>query len=175
MKILTILKALPSFSNFTDAELESLTQNFEFRVFGRDELILNEDSVNDALYIIVKGIVEIRKTFNGEQFPVAELCAGSFFGEGGVVGFTSHKAMAIAVALTDTELLSFPKHAVEKLTNEQPAVAAKFLRMLTIIVSSKLRRINEEYVRMFLQYRGLKNAHEMKAFSESFNAKELIL
>lgn len=168
MKTSTILKALSVFSNFSESEIDFLGNHFQSKSMAEGDVILNEDSVNDTLYVVIRGIVEIRKKIEQQEIAVAFLTAGSFLGEGGLVGFVPQKAMAVAVARTPVEALTLSRDVMDLAAREQPAIVVKLLRLLATALSRKLNRLDEEYVSLFLQFKGIQKIHELKSLDDTW-------
>ena len=53
----------------------------ERRFFPEGGIIINEGEDGDVAYLIQSGTIEIFKTLNGKQMPLAEMEAGDIFGE----------------------------------------------------------------------------------------------
>jgi CRP-like cAMP-binding protein len=69
------------------------------------EIIFEEDSVGDEMYIIESGMVEISQRIDGRKTTIAVLGKGDFFGE--MAMFTSAPRSATATAIGKTMLMSF--------------------------------------------------------------------
>ncbi|MBI4025912.1 MAG: cyclic nucleotide-binding domain-containing protein [Verrucomicrobia bacterium] len=169
MKTITILKAFPAFARFSESELEFIARNMTLESFHAGEVILRENAFSNTLYIIVRGVVEVRKKFGDQEIAVAELCAGAFLGEGGVAGMDSHRSMAIAEAITPSEMLTLPGNFLDLATAEHPMVAVKLLRLMSIMLAGKLRRLNEEYVLLFLEHEGTQNISALRNLQEEIS------
>ena len=69
------------------------------------EVIFEEDSIGEEMYIIQSGMVEISQRIDGRKTTIAVLGRGDFFGE--MAMFTSEPRSATAAAIGKTTLLSF--------------------------------------------------------------------
>jgi len=69
------------------------------------EVIFEEDSIGDEMYIIQSGMVEISQRIDGRKTTIAVLGKGDFFGE--MAMFTGEPRSATAAAVGKTILMSF--------------------------------------------------------------------
>lgn len=162
MEILDTLKTLPAFSGFSPEELEYLAQHIQQTQYAEGQAILQEGTLNDAMYILVNGIVEIRKKFGGQEVVVAELMPGNFLGEGGLLAPEAKKTTVMAIAKTPAEALVIHRSFLETAAQEMPMAAIKLLRSVALLLSQKVRSVDEAYVKLFMESRGIQNISELQ-------------
>jgi S1-C subfamily serine protease/rhodanese-related sulfurtransferase len=102
----------------------------ERRRFKPGELIFREgaDPGGEA-YVIHSGVVEIRRTFDGEQKLLGTLGEGELFGE--MALFRHGPRSADAVAQTDVELLIIKNERLDWLIRNRPALTIEIVRRLS--------------------------------------------
>jgi len=77
-----ILKSVPLFSSFTDAQLASLLPAVQHRSFPRNSYIVRAGEETDALYIILSGRVKVLiPDAEGHEVILSVMGPHDFFGE----------------------------------------------------------------------------------------------
>jgi CRP-like cAMP-binding protein len=104
-----------------------LTQKYG-RAFEPGELIFDEDEEGDHMFIIQEGQVQISRTINGQDSPMALLEKGEFFGEMAIVNHIRRTARARAHART--QLLAFDRSGLEQLVEKNPKIALSIIDRL---------------------------------------------
>lgn len=98
-----------------------IMQEIELMELGADDLIFEEKSQPDALYLILEGKVAFtKKKPDGSQQTVSDSDAGSFFGEVGV--FTGEKRALGAVAKGTCRVARVPEPTVKKIIEDSEPV-----------------------------------------------------
>lgn len=98
------------------------------RAFEPGELIFEEEEEGDHMFIIQEGRVEISRTINGKDTPMAVLEKGEFFGEMAIVNRIRRTARARAVLRT--QLLAFDRAGLEQLVEKNPKIALSIIDRL---------------------------------------------
>ena len=81
-----ILKSVPLFSSFTDAQLASLLPAVQHRSFPRNAYIVRAGEETDALYIILSGRVKVLiPDAEGHEVILSVMGPHDFFGEMGLL------------------------------------------------------------------------------------------
>ncbi|WP_411821400.1 Crp/Fnr family transcriptional regulator [Leptospira sp. 'Mane'] len=100
--------------------------------------IFKEGEMNNAMYIILKGNVEIFFTVNNGQTRLAIMKPGDFFGE--MALFSSNPRSATARTITSAELAIIEsKQQLENFLVKNPKFAAKMVS----IMADRLAKTNE--------------------------------
>ncbi|MDF3820302.1 Crp/Fnr family transcriptional regulator [Leptospira sp. 96542] len=103
-----------------------------------NQRIFKEGELNNAMYIILQGNVEIFFTVNNSQTRLAIMKPGDFFGE--MALFSSNPRSATARAITACELAVIEsKQQLENFLVKNPKFAAKMVS----IMADRLARTNE--------------------------------
>jgi CRP-like cAMP-binding protein len=108
----------------------------QIRAYSKGETILNEGSEGEEIYFIQKGKVRVIKTINGEEFELAVLNEGTFFGEMSM--FLGHKRTATVQAVEETEILLGDKDAFINMIRSDPDKAIE-------VISTLANRLHEAH------------------------------
>jgi len=128
------LKAFFLLQSLTAEELTAFLAYCQRREYFEGHAVFHEKEHGEALYIIIKGSVEIMRQ-GGEV--LATLCDGDFFGE--VALFDYALRTAGAIAKQDTVLLEVNRNDFNKLFVKEPSIAAKLLYQMMTEMSRRLR------------------------------------
>lgn len=109
---------------------------------GDGEVIIEEQSLGQDLYLIIKGEVLVFRSEGDTNMPLAVLKSGDMFGEMSLIDdlLTS----AAVAAQGPAHLLKISKKDLEHLMKDNSRFAAKIYRSFCISLSQRLRRANEK-------------------------------
>lgn len=98
-----------------------------------------EHMLGETMYIVKSGQVKISKNLPqiGEKTLLA-MGPGDFFGE--LALFDTSQRLTNAVCAAETEIYLLPADAFRKLMITEPAIALKFITVMTKIFSQRLRK-----------------------------------
>jgi ATP/ADP translocase/HEAT repeat protein len=130
---LLALRAAPVFAKLRSEDLAVLARIAEIETFERDATIFAEGEMGDALFVVVRGAVDIRR----EGRLLATLKKGEAFGEMAVLD--AQPRSATATAAERTEVLRIGSEDFYDSLHEQAEIAEGIIRML----SARLREANE--------------------------------
>ena len=150
-----LLRRLPCFSTFTDAQLtELLGLGTEISV-AQDQVIVNENDLVDSIYIILAGRAEVKRETNHHRRQLSVLVA--VMEEGDSIGLndsgfysSSGKRTATVIAVTDMTLLRFDMQNLDsfltknQLANAMHAAAVQMLRVRFIKQSMSFSKLSHE-------------------------------
>jgi CRP-like cAMP-binding protein len=112
-------------------------------VFRKDsEIIIEENSIGQELYLVVKGEVRVFKGEAGNEKTLSILKPGEMFGEMSLI--EDMLTSSSVVAIGDTQLLMIDKKDLEKLMAGNDQIAAKIYRSFCIVLSKRLREANQK-------------------------------
>lgn len=134
------------FSNFEDEELLKILQVSERSLFKEGDIIIQEGSFANRLFIIIRGSVRITTMIGDRHEELALLGPGNCFGEMSILEAAPHSATA--VANEDSLLFSISEGI---LRNTDPFLCLKLFKNLAVELSRKLRDANEKIKEMILQ------------------------
>jgi len=158
--------ALRFFAFFTPSEDQSLLGHAAPCLFAAQTQIFSEGDAASGMYVIVSGEVEIRCVVDGTSDTLATLRAGDVFGESDVLHFEPARRMASAFATRECRALLFTHQHVEALCRADAACGQKLYRLLGAINMSRLERMNEMYMELFVQHCGKAKVPALKAMMQ---------
>lgn len=118
------LASVPLLAGLEPKVLRRLADIGKRRTYTADEVIVKEGTTGTALYIVLSGQARVER----DDKAIAELGAGSFFGELALI--EEHARTATVVAAAPTECLLFPAWEFTALLEEHPEVAVPIMREL---------------------------------------------
>jgi CRP-like cAMP-binding protein len=132
------IKSVPLFSDLTNHELGHLAVSGSRRKFPAKNVVFQEGEPGEVLLIILSGKVKVLLSGkNGQEFILALLGPGNFFGEMAILESAPRSASVITVEPCEFLLLS--QKDVTALLKKHPTIALKILKNL----SQRLRKTNE--------------------------------
>ena len=134
------LSKSPLFENFLPREIKRVLEHATLRTFAKGEHVFFEGDTSSALYVILRGSVDIL-THRPKRILLTQLYQGTFFGEIGVVYPTVRSATALATS--DSFLLCFFKHDLDIIIKHYPQIANKLLLNIAQILSQRLIATNK--------------------------------
>jgi CRP-like cAMP-binding protein len=123
-----VLREAELFRNLTPDEVDELAEGLRFAPFSAGEVLTTQGSVGHDLYLVHQGKVSIRVSAGGIDTEVAQLGAGSFFGERSLM--TGEKRSATTVALTDVVCYRLAKEQLESILKRRPELAEQVAEVL---------------------------------------------
>ncbi len=115
------LPPIPLFSDLNKAELKSLLERVETKIFPKDSFICKEGENGNSLMIIIRGEVAIsKKNPEGKDIWIRNLREGEFFGEFGF--FIDQRRHANVKAVTECEILEISRDELEKILKDHPRI-----------------------------------------------------
>jgi len=132
------LDGLELFNGFTYPELKTLAPYLTYHQLKEGETVFNEGDVGNYMLILVEGTLVVYK---GGELGRHML---SYEGRGRVVGemalIDRERRSATCVAHTDCELMTLSTEALDRLAQEYPPLAYRFMFSLARLLSRRLRR-----------------------------------
>ena len=130
------VQKLPLFRTLTFEETTKLFHIAETRQCKKDDVIIEENALGEALYIVKKGRARVLR----EDRRLGHCDVGELFGEMSLIDdvLTSTRVEADA----DSELLVIPRKAFDELLAEDLALAVKVYRAFCRTLSDRLRKAN---------------------------------
>lgn len=123
-------------------ELDSVYRLMESEDFTAGAEILTEGLTYASLWVIESGRCEVVKAGNGSKpNRLAVLEAGSVFGEMSFFEIAPHSASVRA--LSDVATRRLTREGYEQLRSKHPAAADRIAANLVLILSQRLRRMDE--------------------------------
>jgi len=134
------------FSDLEPRELEAVAQVAVPRRWDRGEIIFREGDNGDTCYLVRSGAVVLtREHQDGRMVALAELRAGSMFGE--LAMFRGETRSATAEAVEPTTAVALLAKDVQRLIRRNPDLALKLLAAL----AERVSRTNERLLQQSFQ------------------------
>ena len=141
------IKQSPLGAELTEAQCQVLSDQVSACGLLAGAFLLQEGKVDDSIHVITKGTLEVVTTTGGGDWVTLQvLREGDMVGELGFIDGVPHSA-AIR-ALTDTELFSLNRAALEALLKPDPQLVYQVMRAIIRTVHVILRRMNLQYVEL---------------------------
>ncbi|MBI5656098.1 MAG: Crp/Fnr family transcriptional regulator [Geobacter sp.] len=134
-KVLSLLKKVPLFANFSDAEIYALLERTNAYSCQRGETIFLEDEEDRFMYVILGGrlkVVEI--TREGQERVMAIRHRGDYFGDMGILDGKTD--FATVIAMEDSKVLLLTKSLFDEFLLENVMV-------MQGIITELCRRLRE--------------------------------
>jgi CRP-like cAMP-binding protein len=112
------------------------------KVYASGEIIFNEGSTGEVMYVIQSGKVKITKKTESGEMTIATLGEGEIFGEMAV--FDRLPRSATAIALGDARVLSVDKKKLFTTINRDPTLVFKMLESM----SQRIRKLDGELAKL---------------------------
>ena len=141
-----LLKTIDLFGSLSEPELRTVAERLVFAPFARGDVVTRQGAIAHWLYILVRGSADVVvDEADGSRRNVAQLSAGTCFGEMGLL--TGAPRRATIIAATDLECFRLDKASLEDILRSRPALAEDFSRMLgsrQMDLETKLRQLNDD-------------------------------
>jgi len=139
------------FRDFSSDELDQILGAINVREMSSGELLFEENSPREYLFIIQSGEVELYKTTSfGDEKRLAYFPPYDFLGEGVFMDDYPHSTSARAI--TDTVVLTISRSDFEKTCEENPHIGMKLLSRVARTVSRRIRQASTRMVNIAAQY-----------------------
>ena len=139
-KILRGLNQTAIFKHIPDDILIKLSKKAGYKAYHHDDVIVEEGDPSDQLFIIINGIVTVKKVLDNKNDKVyAYLLPGSTFGEVGIL--ENNPRSATVAALTDVEVMVFDRDYFLKILHDHPSVAIELAKVLGYYLIESNKRL----------------------------------
>ena len=131
-----ILRALPYFSDLPDELLEKVCDETEQIDIPEGEVIIEEGSDSEEMYVVVDGQLVVTKQSGGKDVELGRIGPGDVVGE--IALLDQAPRTATVSALVDTHAIRVPVRAFEDLLSD-----SRMVRRMFRTVTSRLRGIED--------------------------------
>lgn len=141
-----VIERLPMFKGFTTEELARIYGLGEIRLFRPGSNIIIEGETSAGVYVILEGMVAIYKAGRGglSDHRLASFSAGKAFGEMSLIDKKPRSATAVSEARSILFYLDGEVWA--RVLEDDPRAAARFYRNFALMLSNRLRELDEEFI-----------------------------
>jgi CRP-like cAMP-binding protein len=144
-----LLQKLHLFKKLTFEETSQLGGIIEYVDLAADTVVIEENALGNALYVIARGAVKVTRDGDGDvqhsTEEVVRLGEGELFGEMSLIDDLLTSARITTV--TACRLLKLPRDKFEKLMASDEKLAIKVYRSFCRTLSDRLRRTTAMLVR----------------------------
>lgn len=145
------LKNQTLFEKIEENDLEKILGKLQTLTFKKGDYLFMEKEDTMGIYLIHSGRIEISKTTpDGWKQTLVVLGSGHFFGELSILENRTHEATAVAIE--DSEVFLLSKEDFMKIENEDLKLANTILKKLAIVLSRNLRKMNEKFLNVLINY-----------------------
>lgn len=151
------LTKVPLFQHLNNKDILLLLSYVHHRSFLSGESIFNQGDPGVGIYLIINGEVKIERTsLDGRSIKLADLHKGDFFGELALID--NEKRSASAIATSDLDVAVIFKPDLDEFVSKYPKKGLVILKNLNLLISQKLRNVNEENFNFYTEVtNGTKN------------------
>lgn len=147
-EIETLLLSLPPFRKLDNKHINLLLKIVHHRTYVPNEYIFHQGDPGIGLYIIQDGEVLIsHKSENGYEHKFVKLGVGDFFGE--LALLDGELRSASALSLKESKLIVIFRPDLDEFIEKFPKKGIDILRGISQIITTRLRRVNEDYVSLY--------------------------
>ena len=116
------------------------------RTLKNDEILIEEDQVDNCLYVIVSGALDVCRHSGGDWVSLHVLKTGDLAGELGFIDGQPHSASLRSIGPTDLFILE--RSQFESLLENHPRIIYEVMRTILRTVHAILRRMNLQYIEL---------------------------
>jgi CRP/FNR family transcriptional regulator, cyclic AMP receptor protein len=133
------LEDLLFFKYFEYPELLALASYVELYEVPKGSVVLEENSINQDLFIVIKGTLSVRKqSEDAGDVILSEIKPGRIFGEVSVID--QYRCSATVISNNKSVLAALPKASLRHLLNTNPKLANRVVVGVARVLAFKLRR-----------------------------------
>ena len=133
-------------SELSDAECAILAGVITRRTLKNEEILIEEDQVDQRLYVIVSGALEVCRHSGGDWVSLHVLKTGDLAGELGFIDGQPHSASLRSIGPTEVFILE--RRQFESLLEGHPKVIYAVMRTILRTAHAILRRMNLQYIEL---------------------------
>ncbi len=138
---LDVLKRMPLFQHLSYVELVEVLNVSDVRGFSAGEKIFSEGQVGDAVYVVLDGLVSIRRG----GIELIRMGSGGHFGEMAIMDKGPRSAEAVAEQ--DSRLIEVGRRSLFTLMRKEKDIAVKLLWCFVQVLNQRLRATNEDLLK----------------------------
>jgi len=130
------------FENLNFTEAQNLARICHLKRFSQGEVVIEENALGQALYLVHKGLVKVVKAFGKGSQEIAELGPGQLFGEMSLI--EDDLTSAGVIAATELELFVIYRGEFEDTLKRDQGLALKIYKSFCKTLSERLRKTTME-------------------------------
>jgi CRP-like cAMP-binding protein len=142
LELLTTLRNTDLFREIDENDLKTIANISSVKKYKKGEVIFQENTKGEELFIVIKGGIAINKNVaGGRKRNLGNLTIGEIFGE--ISLFDSEPRSADAEAIEDAELIVIQNNKFLSMLNENCPLAVKIQKKIISILCSRLRKTDD--------------------------------
>jgi CRP-like cAMP-binding protein len=138
------MKLIGPLARLSDDDVTALFECSAPRSFRVDEVILEQSQMNSSLYVVLDGLLHVRRYANGRQVLLGRLGPGSFFGDISI--FDPGPTSAAVVGVSAGRLIVISDEQLQRFSQMRPSGAAGLLTGLLELMAKRLRRTDDRLI-----------------------------
>lgn len=152
----TFLLFTPFFGGISKDAVERILSLSRHATIEKGDLFFNEDDQANSMFVLLSGSVDVYKTWQGEQYSIAQLHQGDCFGEMSVIDHCLRSATV--EALEDCEILEVGMESFAAIYEHD----LKQYTMLQMNIGREVSRRLREANKLLFELRVKHGAHAQK-------------
>ncbi len=128
-----------------ESEIKKLNEIIKTRKLEKNEILFEETSESDALIIVKKGRIKLKRNTGRGTVEFGIVKEGEYFGEL-ALGRRSSRLLT-AEAVEPSEVFYIDSHDFEEFSKREPIIACKILKNALAIFAEKLSEFTESLIR----------------------------
>ncbi len=139
------LREVHIFKGLTDEQAGRILNLAKLETFKKGETIFRERDPGKKVYAVVSGVVEVGRSgrTDGKFLRLARLERGELLGELVLFEEAPRSATAVAVLVPETRLAAWEIAALRAMLEQDPVLANRVLRSLTVKLAQRLRATSD--------------------------------
>lgn len=145
-----LLMFMPPFEELSGKYIKLLMQIIHNRAYETNEYVFYQGDPGIGLYIVREGSIGIMQAIDENRtLELAKLSRGDFFGELALLDDEVRSGTAIALEPSSVAVIFKPD--LDEFIERYPKTGIKILRGISTIISTRLRRLNDEYFSLYIE------------------------
>lgn len=142
MSAIELIKSSPLFHDLYEDEIELIVKACEVLFFKPEEKIINDGDEGTEIFIVLKGMAEVRKTLpDGKVIKISVLHEGDMFGETSLI---DEPRTADVIALTNCDVLSIYKEDLLGLYPKKAKIFSVLALNMARLLAKRLKTANQK-------------------------------
>lgn len=154
--IFKVIEKTPLFSALSKEEIREMFSLMTLKNYKKGEIIFEQDSSPNNIYIIENGIVKLFHKKDDIDFDIGTFTTGNCFGEVALIGILPY--IGTAIAMCELSVLQFSKISLHKLSKTNIILFNKFLFNISREVCRRLYTIDKQLVNALEENSKLNNS-----------------
>ena len=154
--IFKVIEKTPLFSALSKEEIREMLSLMTLKNYKKGEIIFEQDSSPNNIYIIENGIVKLFHKKDDIDFDIGTFTTGNCFGEVALIVILPY--IGTAIAMCELSVLQFSKISLHKLSKTNIILFNKFLFNISREVCRRLYTIDKQLVNALEENSKLNNS-----------------